>query len=129
MRPIRHGRPHSKVLKAVVAALLQNGPMALAQLKPLCRVDCGTYDRAATVPELRAALSNGLRANPPVLVKTGQQRMAHCKRWCVVYGLPVAAADGDGLAGGVHAILELQAVMQIWSVGVACSAADVALHG
>jgi hypothetical protein len=95
------GRPHGAVLRGVIFALGKYGPLTARELLAKVRVDCSlpggvhegvaygpsTVQRAATVQELRRALSNGLNTGLQVLERCGQQKLPGCNRWCVVYGL------------------------------------------
>jgi hypothetical protein len=112
-------RPQSTVLRGVISAIDADGPMTLRQLLAVVRVDCGAYDRAATLYELRVALSNGLRTGRKPLECAGRVRAAHCSRWCVLYDVREVPAINVHLAvcgqpepmDRLHA---LDAVMQKW---------------
>jgi hypothetical protein len=113
-------RPQAAVLRGVIAAIDAHGPMTLRQLLDVVRVDCGAYDRAATLCELRVALSNGLHTGRKPLERAGKVRVPHCSRWCVLYGVREVPAPVDvhlalcGQAAPVDRLQALGAAMQSW---------------
>jgi hypothetical protein len=87
------GRPQSPALRAVQAALRVHGDLTLREIMGHARVTMGSHMHQLNCREARHALSNGLRATPPVFVKNGLEKRAHAKRWCVLYGLAAGAPD------------------------------------
>lgn len=85
-------RPEGEIRAAIVAAVRENGPLALVDM--VDRIGIPT-----TKDAVAHTLENSVRYG--ILDRVGSEKRAHCAKWVALYDVPNTDAQAHACDGGI----------------------------